>query len=193
MSETARGPSDLLASLDRLAMLLMLFALAAILTAAMVMQYAFGEVPCPLCLLQRVAMFGVCFGVMRELREGTSAQSTGLGLIFAILLLVISVRQTLLDLVPRPGHDYVGSAIFGLHMPVWSVIIALALLAGFAGRLALFGGPHVAPERESMLMRRAVQALCGYVIAVCAINLVSVVVQCGVGQCHTTGYRLLSP
>jgi disulfide bond formation protein DsbB len=193
MSEALRGRSDVLAALDRMALLLMLFALAAILTAAMVMQYAFGEVPCPLCLLQRVAMFGVCFVVMRELREGTSAQSTGLGLIFAILLLVVSTRQTLLDLVPRPGHDYVGNAILGLHMPVWSVIIALALLAGFAGRLALFGGPHAVPERESILVRRAVQALGAYVIAICAINLVSAVVQCGVGQCHTTGYRLLSP
>src|ERR1700742_1297979 len=150
----ARG-TNMFATLDRLALLLMLFALAAIVTAAMVMQYAFGEVPCPLCLLQRVAMFGVCFGVIRELREGSTAQSTGLGLIFSVLLLVISIRQTLLDIVPRPGHDYVGSAIFGLHMPVWSVVIALALLAGYAGRLALFGGPHAVPARESVPMRRA--------------------------------------
>ena len=53
-----RGP------LDRLILVLMLAVLAAILTAAMVMQYAFGEIPCPLCLLQRVAMFGCCFGLI---------------------------------------------------------------------------------------------------------------------------------
>ena len=37
----------------------------------------------------------------------------------------------------------------------------------------------------------AARWLGGYVLALCAINLVSVVVQCGFGQCHTMGYRLL--
>ena len=36
--------------------------IAAVLTAALVVQYGAGELPCPLCLLQRVAMLGVCFG-----------------------------------------------------------------------------------------------------------------------------------
>ena len=46
-------------------------------------------------------------------------------MLFALLLLIVSVRQTLLDITPRPGHSYVGSAVFGLHMPVWSVIISV--------------------------------------------------------------------
>ena len=121
------------------AFLLMLAILAAVLTAAMVMQYAFGEIPCPLCLLQRFAMSGCCFGVARQLSYRTSERGTGISLIFAILLLVISVRQTLLDLF-RPGHDYVGSPVMGIHMPVWSVFVAVALLLGFAVRLSLFGG-----------------------------------------------------
>jgi hypothetical protein len=29
-------------------------------------------------------------------------------------------------------------------------------------------------------------------VLICAINFASVVVQCGAGQCHTTGYALLS-
>jgi disulfide bond formation protein DsbB len=102
----------------------MLIALAAVLTAAMVMQYAFGEIPCPLCLLQRYAMFGCCFGIVMQLRSPNSERGAGIGAIFAVVLLVISVRQTLLDLFPRPGHAYVGSAVFGIHMPVWSVLIA---------------------------------------------------------------------
>ena len=34
---------------------MVMLVIAAILTAAMVMQYRGGEIPCPLCLLQRVA------------------------------------------------------------------------------------------------------------------------------------------
>jgi hypothetical protein len=29
------------------------------------------------------------------------------------------------------------------------------------------------------------------VIAICAINFLSVIAQCGLDQCHTSGYRLL--
>ncbi len=61
MSGTMQVDAPVTAMLDRLLLMTMLIALAATLTAAMVMQYAFGEIPCPLCLLQRYAMFGCCF------------------------------------------------------------------------------------------------------------------------------------
>jgi disulfide bond formation protein DsbB len=178
-------------TLDRLILLGMLLTLSAILTAAMVMQYAFGEIPCPLCLLQRYAMFGCCFGLMQQLRSGVSERGTGVSLIFTLVLLVISVRQTLLDLFPRTGHDYIGSAVLGIHMPVWSVLIAVALLAGFAIRFALFGSPRVAPQEENTAVQWTAQALGAYVVLICAINFLSVIAQCGLGECHTLGYRLL--
>jgi disulfide bond formation protein DsbB len=182
--------STVAATLDGLTLVLMLAVLAVILTAAMAMQYAFGEIPCPLCLLQRVAMFGCCFGLIEQLRSSNSERGTGIALIFAMLLLVVSVRQTLLDLFPRAGHEYVGSAVFGIHLPVWSVFIAVALLLGFAIRLALFGGVRNAADAERSLRRTVVQALVLYVVAICAINFLSVIAQCGLGQCHTFGYRL---
>jgi disulfide bond formation protein DsbB len=188
MSGSQHAQAPIAVALDRLILRLMLLILAGILTAAMVMQYVFGEIPCPLCLLQRFAMFGCCFGIALQLRSGTSERGSGISLIFTTLLLVISVRQTLLDLFPRPGHEYVGSAIFGIHMPVWSVFIAVALLLGFALRLALFGGQRSAPEAEGAPMHRLTQGLIIYVVCICAINFLSVVVQCGIGECHTSGY-----
>ncbi len=190
VTDRAAAPT-IIVTLDRLALLAMLLVLAAILTAAMVMQYADGEIPCPLCLLQRVAMFGCCFGLALQLRSGTSERGTGITLILAILLLVISVRQTLLDLFSRPGHEYVGSAVFGVHMPVWSVFIAVALLLGFAIRFALFGAPRSGPEPAGSPITRMAHGLFIYVAVICAINFVSVIVQCGIDQCHTTGYQLL--
>jgi disulfide bond formation protein DsbB len=195
MRRTARSEAPVVVILDRLVLLLMLSALAAILTAAMVMQYAFGEIPCPLCLLQRVAMLGCCFGLIQQLRAGQSEQGSergsGISLVFALVLLVISVRQTLLDLFPRPGHSYIGSAVLGMHMPVWSVLVAVALLAGFAIRFALFGAPRAAPETGGSLMHRCARGLEIYVVFLCALNFVSVVLQCGLDECHTFGYRLL--
>jgi disulfide bond formation protein DsbB len=177
------------------ALLLMLVVIAAIQTAALYMQFVRGELPCPLCLLQRLALFGVCAGILLSFRHGFSYRNTGICLTFAILLLVVAERQALLDIYPRPGHAYIGSAIFGLHMPVWSIVIALALLTGIALKLALLGGDDAlqgSDLRGLPLIARAAQTAGGYVILLCLVNLVSVVVQCGFGECHTTGYRLLS-
>jgi disulfide bond formation protein DsbB len=126
--------------LDRLILSVMLLALAGVLTAAMAIQFCGREIPCPLCLLERVAMFGCCFGLIHQLRSGGSQRGAGIGLVYSVLLLLISARQTLIDLFPRPGHAYIGDDVFGVHMPVWSVFIAVALLLGFAVRLAIFGG-----------------------------------------------------
>ena len=184
----------LLALLNYTYLLLVMFVIAGILTAAMTLQYVNGELPCPLCLLERVAMLGVCFGIMLNFRRGFSYQNTGFSLLFAIVLLVISVRQSLLDIYPRPGHEYIGSAIFGIHMPVWSIIIALALLIAYAIKLAILGGDEYLREAdvsEFPAIRRIADILSIYVIAICLINLVSVVLQCGFGECHTFGYKLL--
>jgi disulfide bond formation protein DsbB len=183
-----------LAALNYVYLLAMMLVIAAILSAAMFMQYARGELPCPLCLLQRVALFGVCFGIMQNFRHGFSYQNTGISLLFAILLLVVSVRQTLLDITPRPGHEYIGSAVFGLHMPVWSVLIAAAILIAYALKLAILGGDEyleTADPKSFPVIDRLATLIGLYVLAICLINLVSVFLQCGFGECHTFGYALL--
>ena len=178
--------------LNEIAMLGILAVIAGVLSAAMVMQYVHDELPCPLCLLQRVAMLGVCFGLMQNFRSGFSDRNLGVSLLFSVFLLVVAVRQTLLDIYPRPGHEYVGSAVLGLHMPVWSIVIAAALITAFAVKLCVVGTEDGAraPARTSAVGRLAA-GLGLYVIAVALINFGSVVVQCGLGQCHTTGYALL--
>lgn len=189
------GAADPLVLLNDVFLLLMLAIIAAILTAAMTMQYVYGELRCPLCLLERVALFGVAFGIGMNFRHGFSYRNTGLSLLFAIFLLVVSVRQTLLDIYPRPGHEYIGTAVFGLHMPVWSILIALAILTGYALKLTLLGDDdrleHAQIGRVAGLSRIAL-VLSLYVVVLCIINFVSVILQCGLGECHTDGYALLT-
>lgn len=194
--EVEEPPLRIAAWLNYAALLLTMIAAAGILTATLYFQYALAELPCPLCLLQRIALFGVCFGVMLSFRNGFSHAHSGISLIFSVLLLVVSARQTLLDIYPRPGHAYVGDAVLGLHMPVWSVLIAVALLAGQAIQLALFGDGAVVrqtPLRSFPFLAGLATLVSLYVIALCSANLVSVVLQCGIDQCHTFGYQLLQP
>src|SRR5687768_4259713 len=193
-ADQTMGWQRLLATLNYAYLLVVMLVIAAILSAAMALQYAKGELPCPLCLLERVAMFGVCFGIMLNFRRGFSYQNTGFSLLFAIVLLIVAVRQSLLDIYPRPGHEYIGSAIFGLHMPVWSIIIALCLLTAYAIKLAILGGDEylrAAQLSEFPAIKKAADFLSFYVIALCVINLVSVVLQCGLGECHTFSYKRL--
>jgi disulfide bond formation protein DsbB len=179
------------ALLNDLFLLAMMLTIAAILTVAMVLQYDGGEIPCPLCLLQRVAMFGVCFGIILHFRHGHSAQNTGVSMLFALFLLIVSARQTLLDIYPRPGHSYVGNAVMGLHMSVWSVVIAVAILTAFAAKLAVLGGEDLRGTQPSPTLGRIARMLGLYVVAIGLINFASVIAQCGADACHTSGYRLL--
>lgn len=172
----------------------MMAVIAGILTTAMTLQYVGGELPCPLCLLQRAAMLGVCFGIIQHFRHGFSFSNTGISLIFSVFLLIVSVRQTLLDIYPRPGHEYVGSAVLGLHMPVWSVIIAVCLITAFALQLVLWGAntpSRLKPLAQYRLLSTIALVLSLYVIALGVINFVSVGVQCKFNQCHTFSYQLL--
>jgi disulfide bond formation protein DsbB len=189
MSATAGG--RLPPTLNDLVLLAMMLAIAAILTVAMILQYYGGEIPCPLCLLQRVAMFGVCFGIILHFQHGYSAQNTGISMLFALFLLIVSARQTLLDIYPRPGHSYIGDAILGLHMPIWSVVIAMAILTAFAIKLAVLGGEDLRDIQPSPVLARIARLLVLYMVAIGLINFASVVVQCGLDACHTSGYRLL--
>lgn len=171
-----------------------LTALTAILTVAMTLQYGRAEIPCPLCLLQRLAIFGICFGIIQSFRSGFSFQNTGISLLFAIFLLAISERQSLLDIYPRPGHEYVGSPVFGIHLPVWSVIIALIIIVAYALKLIAIGNIKNITEIKITafpLMKRYADIVAVYVLLLCLINTVSVLLQCGLNQCHTLGYQLL--
>jgi disulfide bond formation protein DsbB len=185
-------PNATLTFLNYLCLLLMQLALAAIQTAALVFQFALGETPCPLCILQRVAMFGVSFGIIRNFREGYSLKNDGMSMIFALFLLIIATRQTLINIYPRPGHEYIGSAVFGLHMPVWAILIATALLIGYAVKFAITGGEgNLTPLKKFPALARAGNALGLFIVLLAAVNFASVIVQCGVDACHTYEYRLL--
>lgn len=168
--------------------LLVLAAMVFILTTAMYMQVVHGEYPCPLCLLQRVAYFGICFGIILNLRNGYSMRYEGLSLISITLLLIISSRQTLLDIYPRPGHEYIGSAFLGLHMPVWSIVFSILLLLAYAIRFCILGfGDYLSEAHLKSHPKTALLAniLVWFIIVLCGSNVLFTFLQCGFSSCHT--------
>ena len=57
--------------------------------------------------------------------------------------------------------------------------------------LTAFGGEHLRDQEQHPWLSRLARLLGLYVIAICLINLGSVVLQCGAEACHTSGYKLL--
>lgn len=175
--------------------LAVIFLIAFILTTAFYLQIVYNEIPCPLCLLQRIAFLGICFAIMLNLRMHHSIRHEGLTLLITIILLIISTRQTLLDIYPRPGHEYIGTTIFGLHMPVWSIVISVLLLLAYSLRFIMLGySDHLKNTtlQAHPILNDIAIILMWYIITLCALNLLSAFLQCGLGSCHTFGYKLLS-
>ncbi len=162
-----------------------------IILDAMYLQYVKGELPCPLCLLERFAFFGVAYGAMLQFRAGYNLRHTGVSIVFAIYLIVVSVRQSLLDIVPRPGHNWIGSAILGIHLPIWAFLFGLLIILGFAVDMIVVGELSRSVDNYPK-MKRAGDLLSGLLITLVGINLVSIIIQCGPHICHTYRYWLLS-
>jgi disulfide bond formation protein DsbB len=103
--------------------------ICAVLLGAFSVQFIEGEFPCPLCLLQRMAMMLCALGpayVILKTRQGDVSSTdfcTGYGLSVLAGLggALISARQVLLHIVPPdPGF---GEPMFGLHLYTWALVV----------------------------------------------------------------------
>jgi disulfide bond formation protein DsbB len=117
--------------------------LTLILLAALIVQLALGELPCPLCVLQRIALMLCAMGPLYLLAQNQRgalnhrdlAIGSAMSLIGALIGAAISTRQVLLHILPGdPGY---GGTVFGLHL------YTISLIAFFCQMLAtvcmLFG------------------------------------------------------
>lgn len=109
-----------------------LSAISFLLILAFLDQLFFHDLPCPLCLLQRISFvaIGLCF--LMNLRIGFRPAHYGLMLLAALLGLAIATRQIYIHLSPNdPGY---GMQFWGLHLYVWSAIgfITIMSLIGIA-------------------------------------------------------------
>jgi disulfide bond formation protein DsbB len=159
---------------------LALYAIGLVLLAAFYFQITLGELPCPLCLLQRAAFTALAVGPVLTLRLGPRPSHYGITVLAAFLGAGIAARQVLLHIAPGdPGY---GSALFGYHFYTWAfVCFAAAILASavmFLADDAQFSGPHEPPQ-----LRRFEAAAIWLVIVLTLLNAGSALLQCGFAAC----------
>lgn len=171
----AGNPRPLLHTLNSLGLL----GICGVLAAAFGLQFALHELPCPLCLLQRAAFIAVGIGFLLNVRFGSSPAHYGVVLVSAVAGAAMSLRQVLLHIVPGTG-EY-GSALFGLHLYTWGFV-------GFAATILYVACLLFLEARAARLSAGPRDGLPSIVVSwffiiLVAANLVSVLLECGVGPC----------
>ncbi|WP_018352632.1 disulfide bond formation protein B [Longispora albida] len=113
---------------------LFVLAYCGVLLGGFIVQFGGHEYPCPLCVLQRMAMIltalGPAYIIVRAKAGPVSLRdyTTGLGMAMAGALAgaAMSTRQVLLHIVPGdPGY---GEAVMGLHLYTWALVTFIVVL-----------------------------------------------------------------
>ncbi len=90
-----------------------LYAVALVLTVAFAAQLLLHELPCPLCLLQRLQFAVLAIGPIMNVRWGPRPSHYALSLLAAAAGFAFSTRQVLLHIMP--GDAGYGTALLGYH------------------------------------------------------------------------------
>ena len=157
-----------------------LYAIAAVLIVAFVAQFVHNELPCPLCLLQRIMFAMLAVGPILNIRHGLRPSHYALSLLAAVIGAAVAGRQILLHILPGdPGY---GSALFGYHYYTWAFIAFAAAIVLIA--LVMAGDPQFSAADEPPPGVNAFASLAVWlVIALTAANAVLALLECGFAAC----------
>ncbi|WP_024574666.1 MULTISPECIES: disulfide bond formation protein B [unclassified Afipia] len=167
-----------------------LYGVAAVLAAAFAAQFMLNELPCPLCLLQRIMFAALAIGPMLNIRFGPRPSHYALSLLAALIGAMVSTRQVLLHIMP--GDAGYRSALLGYHYYTWALlgfIVAIAMIA----IVLLFDRQFEKQESVPPAMTTFAHTAVWLVIGLTALNVISTLLECGFGACadNPVVYELL--
>ncbi|MCC4622492.1 disulfide bond formation protein B [Xanthomonas cassavae CFBP 4642] len=178
--------SDLAAALNATG----LFCTSAALLVAFYYQLILYDLPCPLCLLQRVGLISMGIGFLFNMEFGVKGAHYGMALTGCAVTGSIAARQMLLHIMP--GDAGYGSTFLALHFYTWALLASVFAAEAIAVMMML--GPKDRPATEdasSVSLWGGITKVLFCLVIVA--NLVSTVLECGGGQCadNPTFYQLL--
>lgn len=161
-------------SLAALGNQLALLAVVGVLGYAFFDQLYFGELPCPLCLMQRVGFVILGCAFVLNIRCGAHSAHYGWGIIGGLVGMCVSLRQVFLHILP--GDKGFGTTFLELHFYTWAFVGYLGLIAGMAILLML-------PNREVRSRTWFANTIVILFILLVFGNLLSTLLECGLGAC----------
>lgn len=164
----------------RLTNLLELAGVILVLLLAFLFQIFFRELPCPLCLLQRLGLLGVTLGLLLNLRYGFHPSHYAITLLSAIFASFVALRQISLHILPDTGSY--GFPFLGLHLYTWTFIISMLIIIATTLMLSVdrqYLTKQLKNRRYTILIHVFFAVACVLV----GINVISVLLQCGLSTC----------
>lgn len=159
-----------------------LLAIAAVLLFAFADQFLKHELPCPLCLLQRIGFVAVSSGLLLNIIFGARPAHYGFAIVSAVAGATVALRQVSLHVIPgTPGY---GEPFMGMHFYTWAfvlfaaIILGLAIISSFAQQYA-HGQGYLPWRSQSVLCKVAISAF----LIVVAANVIAAFAECGPGVC----------
>ncbi|TNF67513.1 MAG: disulfide bond formation protein B [Gammaproteobacteria bacterium] len=170
-----------------------------VLIIAFYFQFIFNELPCPLCLLQRLGLLAICFGFLLNIHYQPRPSHYALSILAAIITAMTAMRQILLHI--EPGDQGYGSAVLGLHMYTWVFIFAALAIIYIAIILSIPRQYHLKKDSEKVvkpknkLLRTFTSIAFLLFIALLIANIISLYLECGLKECpdNPTNYIISFP
>lgn len=175
-----------------------LLAMIGVLLGAYVYQFSYRELPCTLCLLQRLAMMAVAIGAAMNVILGPDPRHYGVCLVSAIFGAAISIRQSLLHInaffdknTGQPTMDPAtnlpfGEPVLGFHLYVWGVVLFGTVILS-VGIIQLFRSQFESSESEPATLRGMASVAGGLLFLVALAQAVTTFMECGIGDCPNDG------
>lgn len=159
---------------------LAILGVSVLLILALVLQFFFNELPCPLCLLQRIGFLVVAIGFVLNLQEGLRPSHYSMVLLGGLFTAFVALRQIVLHILPGTGGY--GTTILGFHLYTWSFILAM-LVVIMTAVLQGFDTQYAEPSVKSKRLQQVTPWLVGLVWSLAVINFVSTIAECGLTIC----------
>jgi disulfide bond formation protein DsbB len=158
-----------------------LLAVSAVLAMAFYSQFTQAELPCPLCLLQRIAFAAVLCGLLLNVVKGPRSVHYSIMIVAALFGGAVSLRQVSLHIVPGTGSY--GAPFLDMHYYTWAFMVFALIIFG-AAIIAAFSRQY----HDNQFIRFREQSAIAKVAIVVAIvfvagNAIAAFVECGPLQC----------
>ncbi|QIW10605.1 disulfide bond formation protein B [Francisella sp. LA112445] len=167
---------------------LALISISTMLIMAFYYQIFFQELPCALCVFQRMALSLLSFGLILNLVNGNKYNHYFFIILVALLNAAMATTQILLHIVPGTGSY--GDEVFSLHMYTWNFIVSIMFILYATVCGLLTPNKDKINQKIGILSKFAI----GLIIFLTFANTVNVFIECGPYLCPSdpTSYWLFN-
>lgn len=183
-------------NLIRLLNILDLLGICFITLIAFIFQFLLNELPCPLCLLQRLSIIAIGFGFALNIHYQIRPAHYALSLLAAVFTGFVSLRQITLHILPNDAGY--GNILFGWHLYTWVFVLSIVAIIYTAIMLSIpaqYSRGQLTvkiTEMRSKSIKILGHLAFGFLLLLLIANVISTFMECGFETCpdNPITYRL---